>query len=163
MARLGVTPNPSMSKAIFLTDVEALIAPSLDNDTLSAFSSPGTSSDNTRTCRSTFSDHLAPSVAPSHQVSRRLTRSRDAIARYRHDLLVALRVVNRVERDVVLAEWEDWVRAEEKKCARIEAMVRGKKGEEQGKAEEVLGKGFEEYCRSCRGELGEIGEGERVI
>jgi hypothetical protein len=161
MARLGVTPNPSMSKAIFLSDVETLITPSLDNDTFSAFSS--SSSDNTRTCRSTFSDHLVPSMTPSHQVSRRLTRTRDSIARYRHDLLVALRVVNRVERDVVLAEWEDWVRAEEKKCARIEAMVQGKKGEERERAEEVLGKGFEEYCRSCRGELRGIGEGERLI
>lgn len=74
-----------------------------------------------------------------------------------------MRVVNRVERDVVLAEWEDWVRAEEKKCARIEAMVQGKKGEEQKRAEEMLGKGFEEYCRSCRGELREIGEEERLI
>ena len=73
MARIGVTPNPSMSKAIFLSDVETLITPSLDNDTLSAFSS---SSDSTRTCRSTFSDHLTPSIAPSHQVSRRLTRTR---------------------------------------------------------------------------------------
>lgn len=162
MARLGVTPNPSMSKAIFLSDVETLITPSLDNDTFSAFSSSSSPSD-IRTCRSTFSDHLTPSITPSHQVSRRLTRTRDSIARYRHDLLVALRVVNRIERDVVLAEWEDWVRAEEKKCARIEAMVSGKKGEEQKRAEEVLGKGFEEYCRSCKGELRRIGEGERLI
>lgn len=63
----------------------------------------------------------------------------------------------------MLAEWEDWVRAEEKKCARIEAMVQGKKGEERERAEEVLGKGFEEYCRSCRGELRGIGEGERLL
>lgn len=159
MARLGVTPNPSMSKAIFLTDVESLITPFLDNDTLSAFSP----SSDIRTCRSTFGEQLTPALpsVASHQVSRRLTRSRDAIARYRHDLLVALRVVNRVERDVVLAEWEDWVRAEEKKCAKIEAMVRSKKHPEQ--TEEALGKGFEDYCQSCRGELQGIGDGVRLI
>jgi hypothetical protein len=163
MARLGVAPNPSMSKAIFLTDVETLITPSLDNDTLSAFSS----NSDVRTCRTTFGEQLVPALpsTTSHQVSRRLTQTRDAIARYRHDLLVALRVVNRVERDVVLAEWEDWVRAEERKCAKIETMIRGKKSSVQGQehAEEVLGKGFEEYCDSCRVEMKGIGEGVVLI
>lgn len=163
MTRLGVSPNPSMSKAIFLTDVEDLVTPSLDNDTMLAFSS----SSDVRTCRTTFGEQLTPALpsTASHQVGRRLTRTRDAIARYRHDLLVALRVVNRVERDVVLAEWEDWVRAEEKKCAKLEAMVRGKKSSAQGQeqAEEALGKGFEEYCQSCRGEMAGITNGTVLI
>lgn len=164
MARLGVTPNPSMSKAVYLTDVESLVIPSLEGDVTSTFA-PST---NTRNCRTTFGEQLAPALpsTSSHQVGRRLTRTRDSIARYRHDLLVALRVVNRVERDVVLAEWEDWVRAEDKKCARIEAMVRGgKKGDGVSKeqAEEVLGKGFDEYCSSCRVELQGIGNGTALI
>lgn len=163
MARIGVTPNPSMSKAIFLADVESLIAPSLDNDTLTAFSP----NSDVRTCRTTFGEQLTPALpsTSSHQTSRRLTRTRDAIARYRHDLLVALRVVNRVERDVVLAEWEEWVRAEDKKCATIEAVVRGKKSSVQGQeeAEEGLGKGFEKYCSSCRVELQGIRNGTALI
>lgn len=163
MARLGVTPNPSMSKAIYLNDVHTLIDPSLDNATETAFSV----NSNARSCRGTFGEQLTPaipSVSPN-QASRRLSRTRDAIARYRHDLLVAIRVVNRVERDVVLAEWEDWVRAEEKKCARVEAMINSKKNgaalKEQ--AEGILGKGFEDYCSSCRYELEAIGNGTHLI
>jgi hypothetical protein len=163
MVRLGVTPNPSMSKSIYLNDVETLIAPTVENDTISAFS---TTSD-TRTCRTTFGEQLSPALpsTSSNQVGRRLTRTRDSIARYRHDLLVALRVVNRVERDVVLAEWEEWVRAEEKKCAKIESMIRGKKNSahRQAQAEEILGKGFEDYCSSCRVELDGIGNGTELI
>lgn len=163
MARLGVTPNPSMSRAIYLTDVETLVTPSLDNDTMSAFP---TSAD-IKSCRTTFGDQLAPAVyyGSTHQVGRRLSRTRDSIAQYRHDLLVALRVVNRVERDVVLAEWEDWVRAEEKKCAKVEAMVRGKNVDAatRKQAEEILGKGFEDYCSSCRSELSAIGNGTELI
>lgn len=163
MARLGVTPNPSMSKAIFLTDVETIITPSLDNDTTSVF----LSSSDTRTCRTTFGEQLSPALPTlaTHQIGRRLTRTRDSIARYRHDLLVALRVVNRVERDVVLAEWEEWVRAEESKCAKIEARVRSKNKSAltETQAEELLGTGFEEYCSSCRAELEGIGNGVELI
>jgi hypothetical protein len=163
MSRLGVTPNPSMSRSIFLNDVETLIAPSVENDTLSAF--PTTS--DTRTCRTTFGEQLSPALPSTsrNQVGRRLDRTRDSIARYRHDLLVALRVVNRVERDVVLAAWEDWVRAEEKKCVRLESMIRGKKYSvhQQDQTEEIIGKGFEEYCSSCRVELEGIGNGTELI
>jgi hypothetical protein len=56
-------------------------------------------------------------------------------------------------------------RTEERKCAKIETMIRGKKSSVQGQehAEEVLGKGFEEYCDSCRVEMKGIGEGVVLI
>jgi len=89
------------------------------------------------------------------------------MARYRHDLTVALRVVNRVERDVVGAEWEDWLRGEERKCVRVEEMLKlrsGKKGSKKAvQAAELdaeLGADFAEYCASCRSDLEGIGHGE---
>jgi hypothetical protein len=81
------------------------------------------------------------------------------MARYRHDLLVALRVVNRIEKDVMLAEFEDWVRSEEQNCQRVEGMLRqlnAKDPKSKGvNAVSVadLGEDFAEYCNSCRIEV----------
>lgn len=169
MRRLGVTPEPAMSRAVYLSDVESYVAPTLENDTMSWFSSmtSGSSAETAKTCRKTFGEQLTASPSSAN----RLSRSRDAMARYRHDLLVALRVVNRVERDVVLAEWEEWVRSEERSCAKVEGKLqqriegKGKKGSVIGKEEleEVLGKDFWEYCQSCRDEKGRIANGTGVI
>ncbi|KAK4541550.1 hypothetical protein LTR36_007847 [Oleoguttula mirabilis] len=171
MTRLGVTPNPAMSKSIYLTDIDELVAPTNFNHTLAAMIPAGSA----RTCKTTFSELVSStdsSLGPPHRQGARLHRTRDALALYRHDLLVALRVVNRVESDVVSAEWEEWVRAEEQKCARVEQMLREKRPSKgKGKqsvlpAAEVdaeLGDDFAEYCRSCRIELDEIGNGTSVI
>lgn len=85
-----------------------------------------------------------------------------------------MRVVNRLERDVVGAEWEDWVRGEGGKCQRVERMVRevqDGRGGKNVKAKEAemdvgkeLGIEFVEYCRSCRGEIEElVARGESVL
>lgn len=157
MARLGVTPDPIMGKAVYLQDIEELVAqpPSLFNDTVAG----GLARE---TCQSTFGQQLT-SVAPaavSQRAGARLHRSREAIARYRHDLLVALRIVNKVERDVVEAEWEEWVRVEARRCAKVEAMLRRQSEPDKAKAKSEgkgvreldmeLGQDFERYCESCR-------------
>ena len=163
-----------MSRAVYLSDVETYVAPTLENDTLGWFSGVtiGGAGDSAKTCRSTFGEQLtAPLSSLRSSPANRLSRSRDAIARYRHDLLVALRVVNRVERDVVLVEWEDWVKSEERTCARVEGKLqqrlegKGKKGISIGKEqlEEVLGKDFWEYCQNCREERGRIGNGTSLM
>lgn len=163
-----------MSRAVYLSDVEKYVAPSLENDTLGWFSgtSTGGGGDVAKSCRSTFGEQLAASPSSLRSSSaNRLSRSRDAIARYRHDLLVALRVVNRVERDVVLAEWEDWVKSEERICARVEGKLqqrlegKGEKGASFGREqlEEVLGRDFWEYCQNCRDERVRIGNGTSLI
>ncbi|KAF2160502.1 hypothetical protein M409DRAFT_70459 [Zasmidium cellare ATCC 36951] len=165
MAKIGVVPSPNLSKAVYLSDIEQLIdTSSMQNDTLAPFIPAH--EDSEKTCRTTFSEQLLSSTdalsSTASPTRTRIHRSRDALARYRHDLLVALRVVNRVERDVVLAEWEDWVRSEEKKCAKIEGMVRrrrdtGKKDGKNARTETTLGSDlgadFAEYCTSCREDL----------
>lgn len=186
MSRLGVKPEMALTKAVYLADIEDAIAmPASGNETdgmglpFSSFfsSTDGSPQDGlAKTCRSTFVEEvLDPATATaSSGGAMRLRRSRDSMARYRHDLVVALRVVNRVERDVVVAEWEDWVRGEERKCAQVEDMLlmrrkanstsakAGQRIEKDVSVEEELGEEFAAYCRSCRGEVVEINGGESL-
>ena len=55
-----------------------------------------------------------------------MQRTRVSLGTYRHDLLVALRMVNRIERTVKV-EWEAFVRDEMGKCEALDAVVREKK------------------------------------
>ncbi|KAF2208811.1 hypothetical protein CERZMDRAFT_48533 [Cercospora zeae-maydis SCOH1-5] len=169
MARVGVVPDVMMSKGIYLRDVEHLVAEDVAiNDGDSWERSEANSQ---RTCRSTFHEHVMSSKAlpgpgtPGVQ----LQRSRDSLARQRHDLVVALRVVNRIERDVVQAEFEDWVRAESRKCERVEGMLvqlnannSTRNGSSNGTSA-GLGEDFAEYCSSCHVEVSALDNGTRLV
>ena len=169
MARLGVRPEPMITKAIYLSDIEDVIAPTAANETITPFTDIALSE--TKTCRSTFGEEVLRPATAMTGAGARVQRSRDAMARYRHDLLVALRVVNRLERDVVVGEWEHYVRGEERKCKRVEEMLAaqeqkkgGKKGKKKdGRVEEELGEGFKAYCDSCRDELAAFGTGGKLM
>lgn len=168
MSRLGVQPNPSMGRAVYLKDLENFVTPSETNFTNPVSGSGGDDDDEEvqQSCRNTFATELLSSSNPYNYGGSRLSSTREALARYRHDLLVALRVINRVERDFVREEWGFWVQSEQAKCERVEGMVVAKakgtkgKGKKKGyKAQEVealvqqeLGQGFVNYCRDCRGE-----------
>jgi len=169
MSRVGVRPNPTIARAVYLTDIEGLVAAPSTNDTGDAslwVSSVDTEA--ARSCRSTFTDEVLTTSTTSlstssNRATDRLHRSRDALARYRHDLLVALRVVNRVERDVVDAEFEEYVRAEAHKCVRVEGMLARQKGSKADKSkgseseqDMELGQDFAAYCDSCRHELANL-------
>ena|SRR5437016_5953238 len=56
--------------------------------------------------------------------SRQLRRTRQRFAAYRHDLLVAMRVVNNVEREILMAEWENWLIDEAARCVQLEDVLR---------------------------------------
>lgn len=104
----------------------------------------------------------------TRSTARRLRRTRQNLGAYRHDLLVAIRVVNNVEREMLRAEWENWLFDENARCMQVKSMLREgengigatKKGQEArqqpmgGKAEkmEALRRWQEEYCGSCRRE-----------
>ncbi|CAK4033919.1 Hypothetical predicted protein [Lecanosticta acicola] len=162
MKRIGVNPEPRLSKAVYLSDINDLVTPFNETNMVAPSERTG------KTCRTTFSEQLlssSTSVAAPIGLGTRLHRSRDALARYRYDLLVALRVVNRVEKDVVLAEWEEWTYAEEKRCARIESMLRqrtqksGGSSKTEAELDAELGADFADYCASCRTEREAIGNG----
>lgn len=98
-------------------------------------------------------------LTPSTQSTRRLHRTRQNLGSHRHDLLVALRVVNRIEKEVVEAEYEHWLLDETHKCDRIGAMIEGS-GKGKEKEVEAWVKG---YCGDCRSSLDSVKEARKGL
>ncbi|KAF2031588.1 hypothetical protein EK21DRAFT_62836 [Setomelanomma holmii] len=90
----------------------------------------------------------------SKEGTRRLHRTRQNLGSHRHDLLVALRVVNRIEKEMVEAEYESWLLDETHKCDRVGAMV---KDSAKGKEKEVEA-WIKGYCGDCRTSLKSVEE-----
>jgi len=111
------------------------------------------------------------SSAASKATARRLRRTRQRLGNYRHDLLVAMRVVNGIEREMLQSEWENWLADENGRCEQVRGFVldRERTGNAQAmsggdaNAQKVLGgdgkrkalgkaalrKWYAEYCGSC--------------
>lgn len=116
----------------------------------------------------------SPSTPFSRKTSSRLARTRNHLAVYRHDLVVALRVVNRIERETMQVEWENWVWDEVGRCGGLESIIKGQTVEQELLGMDGLRGGrdlvkvrdwSEAYCESCRGEVKLLGDekGERPI
>jgi hypothetical protein len=113
------------------------------------------------------------SSTPTRSTARRLHRTRQHLGSYRHDLVVAMRVVNSIEREMMQAEWENWLLDENTRCKQVQAMLsedregglssnsrpRSKAGNEQQSFELDEAKRsklakmrvwHEEYCGSCK-------------
>ncbi len=69
-----------------------------------------------------------PASATSQVTARRLRRVRQRMGAYRHDLLVAMRVVNKVEREMVQAEWESWLEGEATRCEQARELLLAARG-----------------------------------
>lgn len=168
MQRLGVHPDVVMSKAVYLRDIEEVFV----NDTIAADFGIGLARSSTEddgdsplqnSCQHTFlhllsnpdssdfqpyASTFAPHITPSTRAtSTRLHRTRQNLAAYRHDLLVAMRLVNRVEREVLQAEWENWVLDENVRCKRVGDMIK-KRNETEGGIDAVV-EWWEGYCGDC--------------
>ncbi|KAK5090136.1 SNF1-interacting protein [Lithohypha guttulata] len=169
MRRLGVTPDNVMGRAIYLSDLDVAMAstgslPSID----------------TNVCYSVFhDDYLNPSTSdpflhshlhlsepspssPQTAIAHRLHLTRENLALKRHDLIVAMRVVNSIEREVIVGEYEKFAIAEHRRCKAIEpifdangtsssgggkALVAGTGGSKKEQAR--LLEWYAEYCGSC--------------
>lgn len=96
----------------------------------------------------------------STRSTRRLHRSRQSLGSHRHDLLVALRVVNRIEKEVVEAEYEHWVLDETHKCSKVGALLEeaSSKGKEKQVEDWVKG-----YCGDCKTSLERIEKANRGL
>jgi hypothetical protein len=154
MARLGVSPDNVMSKAVYVSDIDE------------AMSAAGIMPDrDTSVCYSTFYDEhrLSDIDTPILSVStgstsgkeletlnaaRRVQRTRRKLGRYRHDLLVGLRVVDRVEREVVRSEFEEWVRGERGRCRVVKELGLGADGNSTELEVDGIA-GYEDFCKSC--------------
>lgn len=120
---------------------------------------------------------LTPSATKTKKGSKtksaaqQLQRTRERLGIYRHNLLVALRVVNRIEKEVVQAEWERWLQKETQKCHVIEILLNDRERLNNRDSDEIAS-GFEkrfaaaeiediqhwykDYCLSCQRELEKI-------
>jgi hypothetical protein len=107
------------------------------------------------------------SSAASRATARRLRRTRQRLGSYRHDLLVAMRIVNSVESQMVLSEWENWLADENARCDQAGLLLGDSKDKAADKktstAQQRLGgkdasdknleglrEWYREYCGSCR-------------
>jgi hypothetical protein len=98
-------------------------------------------------------------LTPSTHNTRRLHRTRQNLGSHRHDLLVALRVVNRIEKEVVEAEYENWLLDETHKCDRVGALIVDS-GEGKGKEVEAW---VSSYCGDCRSSLQVVKEARKGL
>lgn len=62
----------------------------------------------------------------SKATARRLRRTRQRLGTYRHDLLVAMRVVNNIEKEMIQSEWENWLADENLRCEQVKMMLTDK-------------------------------------
>ncbi|KAI9785200.1 MAG: SNF1-interacting protein [Geoglossum umbratile] len=197
MSRIGVGPNLIMSKAVYLKDVEEIFANQtelLGEPRNSWYKLPQPHSSDfplkglvTNLCTSlSFSmykniasatDMDAPYQsaglpfleASARATSRRLRRTRQHFGAYRHDLLVAMRVINNVEREILMVEWENWLMDENIRCGQLEDFLRENRTSslkrprdtdaQQPILDAAVKKNFgpvigllKEHCQSCRRE-----------
>jgi hypothetical protein len=162
MARIGVTPNTVMSKAVHVQDLEELLSQNGDLPSLE-----------TTPCYSVFHDEhqlndldapLRPSSSHTAMTTRasahHLQRTRQRLGTYRHDLLVAMRVVNSIEKEVLQTEWERWLTTENRRCRQIEAALKESEniGTKVPMPDALAARGngvrewYDDYCVSCRHE-----------
>ena len=60
-----------------------------------------------------------------------------------------MRVINSIEKEIMQAEWENWLRGETGRCERMEEMIAGNVNQGKAMGEEARER-FEDYCQSCR-------------
>ncbi|KAJ5678228.1 uncharacterized protein N7477_003861, partial [Penicillium maclennaniae] len=167
MARLGIQPNMVMSKAIYIRDIDEAVA----NTTI--WNTTGNASN----CFSAFHENTmryaelplslsasGPRDAMTKSAAKRFQQTRERLGSYRHNLLVALRVVNSIEKEVIQNEWERWLREELRRCRQVEILLGGNASgnDEEAQAAQTAQAGrifaenadsvkqwYDRYCTSC--------------
>lgn len=127
MERIGVGPNTVMSKAIFLVDLEeaakgsaVVVERPVGSQCYETFQSIVNSTD----LDAPYHDAGAGfASATGKATARRLRRTRQRLGTYRHDLLVAMRVINGIEREMIQSEWENWLADENVRCEQVSNML----------------------------------------
>ena len=144
MARLGISPNAVMSRAVYISDLDEVLhrdAHLPDRDSSA--------------CYSIFHDEHDPQYAhtgPSHNTAIQVQQTRQRLGTQRHDLLVAVRVVNSIEKELLFAAWHEWVIAEHRRCQLVEGLVLSDPAQNATDLGEDLQSWYNEYCTSCQDE-----------
>lgn len=117
------------------------------------------------------------SETSTRSTARRLRRTRQHLGSYRHDLIVAMRVVNNVEREMIRAEWENWLLDENTRCKQMSTMLRDTRSSPSSdklkvadarasadkKEKEALRIWQVEYCGSCQREQEQLLAGRKNL
>ncbi|KAJ5157243.1 uncharacterized protein N7482_008343 [Penicillium canariense] len=177
MTKLGVQPDLVRSRAIYIRDIDEAVA----NSTI------WPQNGNTSTCFSAFHEHAMryaelplslstsnPRDAVAKSATKRFLQTRERLGMYRHNLLVALRVVNTIEKEVIQTEWERWLREEMRRCRQVEILLGGGNHAEGDAAAQVaqaerifaentgsIKEWYERYCSSCREEQEQVQKNDR--
>ncbi|KAK9373400.1 uncharacterized protein V1513DRAFT_432807 [Lipomyces chichibuensis] len=168
--QIGVRPNGILAKAVYLKDLNDYISDGI-----------GLAVNPTGSCYSKFrslSEFLTPDspiefVDSSYtnditqEVARRVWIARQKAGIERHQHIVALRVISKMEEELVSAEWSNWLQSEHMRCvellsretllnrdAGLNAMVPGTPDEGNMNVNatdwETI---IREYCQSCNDEF----------
>lgn len=174
MRHLGVSPNMMMSRAIYLADLQDATAGSggelsfpQNSTCFTSFQEVLNATDMDAPWESAGSSFSSPSTKSTAQ---RLRQTRQRLGAYRHDLVVAMRVVNGIEREMLQSEWENWLVNEKSLCDDLgvilesEGTNKGSSSDSSNKAQtaqkimqsmpeerkQALREWRGKYCGSCR-------------
>lgn len=184
MARMGVGPNTMMSKAIYIADLDdaalasVVVAPEGGSEwcvnvlyslhTNGLLTPEPCSYDtfrqimNNTSLDSPYEEAGAVlSSSTSKATARRLRRTRQRLGAYRHDLLVAMRVVNSIEKEMIQSEWENWLADENLRCEQVKMMLAEKGGNSTSSATTSSGK--EAAATSSSAAAAGGGDAQRVM
>nr|KAK5438293.1 SNF1-interacting protein [Exophiala xenobiotica] len=152
MGRLGVSPDVVMSRAVYLSDLDEALSRDAHLPAREASS-----------CYSVFynehePDHVSAAPGSSGEGNVQVQRTRQRLGAYRHDLLVAVRVVNGIEKELMHAAWEQWVVDESRRCRVVEGLVldHADAADNATDVSEDVRSWYDEYCASCRDEYMKI-------
>ncbi|KAJ9608008.1 SNF1-interacting protein [Cladophialophora chaetospira] len=148
MAKLGVSSNTVMSRAVYISDLDDLLR---KDGHLPAQDSSA--------CYSVFFDEHDPQnmhTGPGHNSALQVQQTRQRLGTQRHDLLVAVRVVNSIEKELMLAAWEQWAADEHHRCQVVEGLVLNDPSQNATDVGDDLRQWYDEYCASCSDEFVKI-------
>lgn len=128
MNRMGVGPNQLISKSIYIKDLDDALT----------YIPTDISGKNGGKCYNQFKwisnvtdldspHHLAGFTfldTPTKSTARRLRRSRQQLGSYRYNILIAMRLVNQIEKGLIRAEWDNWLFDENIRCKKVTLLLR---------------------------------------
>lgn len=169
-----------MRRSILLTDVDNLIQTGINYSAEIVNSVNITDGSSTPAlCYNKFKDlALSPNIpegsfddidsslggtaqSASRAIRDRIFELRSQIGAQRNWLMVELRTINKIESDLVMAEWRSWLYDEVARCSRVSRTV-GKNSNETV-MNEAIWDALVEYCESCRVELDSSIELDHVV
>ncbi len=141
MSKLGVPSNTVTGRAVYISDLDDMLS-----------RDPQSSAQDSSACLNVFFDEHDPQYihsGPSHGAATQVQQTRQRLGTRRHDLVVALRVLNSVEKELLLAAWDQWVRTEHRRCQLVEGSVLRESLQNATDESEGLRRWYDEYCVSC--------------